>query len=94
MCLGIAREPPEERQVEQQQQQFTGAHKWKQLMAAFRKEIQVKRRRKMFKIFEDCFTGEEAVEWLQVYLREHEVTYRRLVDFDSPQDSPCSPLGE
>ena len=76
MCLGFGKEPDEELQDEINQ--FTGAEKWKQLMRAFREEVKGRRRRrKLFKTFDNCFSGREAVEWLQVYLREHEVKYRR-----------------
>ena len=85
MCIGIAREPEErlnERQDDQQeeQQQFTGADKWNKLMTAFREEVKGrKRRRKMFKTFDDCFSGEIASPILRTELAGNFLTCRKIL---------------
>ena len=52
-----------------QEQQFTAATGWMTLMDSFRHGIKRKRKRRFFRTFAECFSGNEAIHWLCSYIQ-------------------------
>lgn len=52
-------------------EQFRATRTWNVIVSAVRDEMPVGRRRKGFRIYENCFTGDEAVSWTVEYLEQH-----------------------
>lgn len=51
--------------------QFRATRTWNAIVEAVREELPVGRRRKGLRVYENCFTGDEAVTWMVDYLEQN-----------------------
>ena len=58
---------------------WKGVSMWGNLIKSFSQNIKLSRKRRVLRTFECCFSGKDAIHWLQTYIDVHQKSSRKEV---------------